>query len=134
MNGLDIAETINTWVEKKLNLPFRLFIDLIAQEGEDAGCLRHDPAPAAEKRFLDGSRLVKWNLTYYIRCSHAEKAREYAYRITNTVDGALLQATDNHHPVEIKLKATTLPQFIGKDAKNYTTYSAAITGMYLITP
>lgn len=128
MNGLNVAETINTWVEKKLHLPIRLFIDLIPQEGADAGCLRHDPAPAAEKRFLDGTRLVKWNLTYYLRSSRAEKAREYALQIIDALDG--VDIADGAGG-SITVAAQTLPQFIGKDDKNNTTYSAAITCTYL---
>ena len=90
MTCINVANIINEWIEQKLVLPFRIDNDVIQQPTGDAACLRHDPAPAAEKRFTDGSRLVKWNLTYYIRSSNRNKARQYAYDITDALDGAIV--------------------------------------------
>lgn len=53
-----IAETISAWVENALELPFTIFCDLIPDEDADGACIRHDPTPAAEKRFIDGTREV----------------------------------------------------------------------------
>lgn len=105
-----------------------VYNDLIPYADKDGAALRHDPAPAAEKRYTDGSRLVKWNLTYYIRCKDANKALEYAYGITDALDGVTIEAEGDF---EIDIQALTLPQFIGRDDKGFTTYSAAIGCAYL---
>ena len=127
MHGSKIAQAINTWVEAQGLFPFTVYNDLIPYADKDGAALRHDPAPAAVKRYIDGSRQIKWNLTYYIRCKRAEDAREYAYRITGALDGREIEGDD----ADIILEALTLPQFIGKDDKGFTTYSAAIACSYL---
>ena len=109
-----IAETISAWVESALELPFTIFCDLIPDEDADGACIRHDPTPAAEKRFIDGTREVSWNFTFYTRCKDAENAREYGKQIVDKLDGATIESTDN---IEIDCEAVTLPQFIDTDAK-----------------
>lgn len=127
MKNLKIAERVNKWVEEKGLFPFIVYNDLIPYADKDGAALRHDPAPAAQQRYTDGSRLVKWLLTYYIRCQNAEKARDYAYSITSALDGVEIEGDDT----DIVCEALTLPQFIGKDDKGFTTYSAAIACSYL---
>jgi len=127
MKNLKIAERVNKWVEGKDLFPFTVYNDIIPYADKDGAALRHDPAPAAQQRYIDGSRLVKWNLTYYIRCKDAEKARDYAYSITSALDGVEIEG----EYVDITCEALTLPQFIGKDDKEFTTYSAAIACSYL---
>lgn len=128
MNFLNVANIINEWIETRLNLPFTIQNDVIATPNGDAACLRHDPAPAAERRYTDGSRLVKWNLTYYIRSSDRTKARRYAYELTDALDGVTIPTQQG---VNIDVEAATLPQFINVDEKNNTLYSAAIVCTYL---
>lgn len=128
MTCLNVANIINEWIENKLNLPFRIDNDVIQTATGDAACLRHDPAPAAERRYIDGSRLVKWNLSYYIRSNDRAKARKYAYEITDALDGITIPTTDG---VNIDTEAATLPQFISIDEKNNTLYSASIVCTYI---
>ena len=45
----NIAERIGEWAEKKLHLPFTIYMDIIPDANTDGACIRHDPAPAAEK-------------------------------------------------------------------------------------
>lgn len=129
MSTLNVASIINTWVENELDLPFTIYNDVIPDTANNAACLRYDPAPAAERRYTDGTRLLKWNLTYYIRNSDKAKAREYADTITATLDGAVIP--DATSGVYINCEAQTLPQFISIDEKNNTIYSAAIVCTYL---
>ena len=82
MSALNVSNIVNDWIEKILNLPFTIYNDVIPDTSDNAACLRYDPAPAAERRYTDGTRLLKWNLTYYIRNKDRTKAREYADRIT----------------------------------------------------
>lgn len=123
---LNVANIINNWVENALNLRFQIQNDVMAETG-DGVCLRYDPAPAAERRFNDGSRLLKWNLTYYVRNKNRTTARELADRLTATLDGAEITASG----IKIDCEAQTLPQFISVDEKNNTIYSAAISCTYL---
>ena len=129
MSELNVANIVNAWVEEKLNLPFTINNDVIPDTTPNAACLRYDPAPAAERRYTDGTRLLKWNLTYYIRNKDRTKAREYASQITAALDGA--EITDETSGVIIETEAATLPQFINTDEKNNTIYSAAIVCTYL---
>ncbi|MCQ2273050.1 MAG: minor capsid protein [Bacteroidales bacterium] len=129
MNTLNVANIVNDWIEKKLNLPFTIYNDVIPDTSNNAACLRYDPAPAAEKRYIDGTRLLKWNLTYYVRNKDRTKARKYADEITATLDG--VEITDETSGVNIQIEAQTLPQYISVDDKNNTLYSAAIVCTYL---
>lgn len=121
-----MANIINNWVEYALNLRFQIQNDVMAETG-DGVCLRYEPAPAAERRYNDGSRLLKWNLTYYVRNKNRTTARELADRLTATLDGASITASG----IKIDCEAQTLPQFISVDDKNNTIYSAAISCTYL---
>lgn len=123
-----IAETISEWVESALELPFTIFCDLIPDEDADGACIRHDPTPAAEKRFIDGTREVSWNFTFYTRCKNAEDAREYGKQIVDKLDGATIESAEN---IEIDCEAVTLPQFIDTDAKGFTTYSQSVKCTFL---
>lgn len=123
-----IAEAVSAWAEKELALPFTVFCDLIPDEDADGACVRHDPTPAAEKRFTDGTRLVSWNLTFYTRCRDAAKAREYGKQIVDRLDGATVESAEN---IEIDCEAVTLPQFIDTDAKGFTTYAQSVKCTFL---
>lgn len=123
-----IAETISAWVETALDLPFTIFCDLIPDEDSDGVCIRHDPTPAAEKRFIDGTREVSWNFTFYTRCKDAENARKYGKKIVDTLDGATIESTEN---IKIDCEAVTLPQFIDTDAKGFTTYAESVKCTFL---
>ena len=123
-----IAETISEWVENALELPFTIFCDLIPDEDADGACIRHDPTPAAEKRFIDGTRKVSWNFTFYTRCKDAENAREYGKQIVDKLDGATITSADN---IQIDCEAVTLPQFIDTDAKGFTTYCESVKCTFL---
>ncbi len=129
MSTLNVANIVNAWVEEVLDLPFTINNDVIPDTSDNAACLRYDPAPAAERRYTDGTRLLKWNLTYYIRNKDRSKARDYAGQITAALDGA--EIPDEESGVLIETEAATLPQFISTDEKNNTIYSAAIVCTYL---
>lgn len=117
-----IAEAVSAWAEKALALPFTIYCDIIPDADRDGACIRHDPTPAAERRFSDGSRLVSWNFTFYMRCKDAADAREYAKRTVDALDGITVERGG----LTIDCEAATLPQFIDTDVKGFTTYSAAI--------
>ena len=123
-----IAETISEWVENALDLPFTIYCDLIPDEDADGACIRHDPTPAAERRYEDGTRLVTWNFTFYTRCKNAANARDYGKKIVDKLDGATIESTEN---IEIDCEAVTLPQFIDTDAKGFTTYSQSVKCTFL---
>ena len=128
MTILNVSDIINLWVENKLNLS-QIKNDVFTKPDGDAVILRYDPAASAERRFNDGTRLIKWNLTYYVRNKDREKARQIADKITKLLDGESI--TDTKSGVKIDVEALTLPQFISTDEKNNTIYSAGITASYL---
>lgn len=123
-----VAETISAWVETALELPFTIYCDLIPDENADGACIRHDPTPAAEKRYLDGTRLVSWNFTFYTRCRNAAQAREYGKQIVDELDGATVTSDEE---IKIDCEAVTLPQFIDTDAKGFTTYAESVKCTFL---
>lgn len=122
-----IAEIISEWIEDELELPFTIHCDMIPEADGDGACVRHDPTPAAEKRFMDGTRLVAWNFTFYTRCMDAARAREYGKRIVDRLDGATVESGG----FNIDCEAVTLPQFIETDAKGYTTYAESVKCTFL---
>ena len=123
-----IAESISEWVENALDLPFTIYCDLIPDENADGACIRHDPTPAAEKRFIDGTREVSWNFTFYTRCKDSAQAREYGKQIVDKLDGATVTSAEE---IKIDCEAVTLPQFIETDAKGFTTYSQSVKCTFL---
>ena len=78
MSTLNVSNIINAWVENELHLTATIYNDVIPDNANDAICLRYDPAPAAERRYQDGTRLLKWNLAYYVRNKKRDKARSLA--------------------------------------------------------
>lgn len=123
-----IASTISEWVEEALDLPFTIYCDIIPDEDADGACVRHDPTPAAEKRYNDGTRLVAWNFTFYTRCKNAANAREYGKQIIDKLDGATVISAEN---IKIECEAVTLPQYIDTDAKGFTTYAESVKCTFL---
>lgn len=123
-----IASAISAYVEETLQLPFTIYCDLIPDEAADGACVRHDPTPAAEERYNDGTRLVAWNFTFYTRCKNAANAREYGKQIVDTLDGATVLSAEN---IKIECEAVTLPQFIDTDAKGFTTYAESVKCTFL---
>lgn len=123
-----IASAISAYVEETLQLPFTIYCDLIPDEAADGACVRHDPTPAAEERYNDGTRLVSWNFTFYTRCKNAADAREYGKQIVDTLDGATVLSAEN---IKIECEAVTLPQFIDTDAKGFTTYAESVKCTFL---
>lgn len=123
-----IASAISAYVEEALQLPFTIYCDLIPDENADGACVRHDPTPAAEKRFTDGMRLVAWNFTFYTRCKNAANAREYGKQIVDKLDGATVLSAEN---IKIECEAVTLPQYIDTDAKGFTTYAESVKCTFL---
>ena len=86
MSTLNVANVVNAYVEAKLQLGFTIYNDIIPDTDNNAACLRYDPAPAAEDRYIDGTRLVQWNLAYYVRNKNRTTARQYADEITAALD------------------------------------------------
>lgn len=123
-----IASAISAYVEETLQLPFTIYCDLIPDEVADGACVRHDPTPAAEERYNDGTRLVAWNFTFYTRCKNAADAREYGKQIVDTLDGATVLSAEN---IKIECEAVTLPQYIDTDAKGFTTYAESVKCTFL---
>ena len=123
-----IASAISAYVEETLQLPFTIYCDLIPDEDADGACVRHDPTPAAEERYNDGTRLVAWNFTFYTRCKNAANAREYGKQIVDTLDGATVLSAEN---IKIECEAVTLPQYIDTDAKGFTTYAESVKCTFL---
>lgn len=123
----NVAEIISEWLEEKLDLPFTIYNDLIVNAENDGACIRHDPAPAAERRYNDGTRFVAWNFSFYVRCKKAAEARGIAKQIIDELDGACITANDT----EFTCEAVTLPQFLNTDEKGFTTYTASVRVMYL---
>ena len=123
-----IASAISAYVEETLQLPFTIYCDLIPDEAADGACVRHDPTPAAEERYNDGTRLVAWNFTFYTRCKNAANAREYGKQIVDTLDGVTVLSAEN---IKIECEAVTLPQYIDTDAKGFTTYAESVKCTFL---
>lgn len=126
---LNVCNIICDWLENKIELPFSITTDIIQDASGDAACIRHDPAPAAERRYNDGTRLLKWSLSIYVRAANRANARHWAEAMAQLLDGEEL--IDPESNIKISTEAATLPQYISTDAKNFTLYMVTINATYL---
>lgn len=122
----DVANTLCAYLEANIGLPFTVYIDLIPTD-EEGMCIRHDPAPASVKRFIDGTSLVSWNFSIYARTKDASMARQLVGAVIVSVDELRIKDADG---VTIDCEAVSLPQFIDTDAKGLTTYTASFKATY----
>ena len=105
-----IAKLVNEYLKKKLDLT--IYNDVFADDKEGATDIicRYDPSEAAERRFIDGTRRVEEQLSFYCRSPNATKARD-------TLDD-IIKTLDNHHVLRVKdgllcqCEAVALPQFV----------------------
>ena len=122
MSTLNVSNIINAWVENELHLTATIYNDVIPDNANDAICLRYDPAPAAERRYQDGTRLLKWNLAYYVRNKKRENAFKLAGDITAKLDGA--EITDATSGLTVQVRGADAPAIYRRKTKKTTQYIA----------
>lgn len=123
-----IAKLTNEYLKKKLGLT--IYNDVFADDKAGATDIisRYDPSAAAERRFIDGTRRVEEQLSFYCRSPNATKARD-------TLDD-IIKALDNHHIVRLddklscQCEAVTLPQFVDMSDSGKTTYTCTVKIIY----
>ena len=123
-----IAKLINSYLKKKLGLT--IYNDVFADDKAGATDIicRYDPSAAAERRFIDGTRRIEEQLSFYCRSPNATKARD-------TLDD-IIKTLDNHHIVRIddkllcQCEAVTLPQFVDMSDSGKTTYTCTVKIIY----
>ena len=128
MKSSELIETVCAYVEGELELPFALYADQMPTESGDCACFRCEPASAASRDYVDGSRLVEWNFSVYVRCLAASEAREWAKAIVDLLDNKKITAEDE---TVIVCEAETLPQYISTDDKGATVYLSSFCAQYL---
>ena len=123
-----IAKLINEYLKKKLDIT--IYNDVFADDKAGATDIicRYDPSAAAERRFIDGTRRVEEQLSFYCRSQNATKARDALDDIIKTLD--------NHHVLRVKdgllcqCEAVTLPQFVDMSDSGKTTYTCTVKIIY----
>ena len=123
-----IAKLINDYLAKKLGVT--VYNDVFADDKAGATDIisRYDPSAAAERRFIDGTRRVEEQLSFYCRSPNATKARD-------TLDD-IIKTLDNHHIVRLddkllcQCEAVTLPQFVDVSDSGKTTYTCTVKIIY----
>lgn len=123
-----IAKLINEYLKKKLDIT--IYNDVFADDKAGATDIicRYDPSAAAERRFIDGTRRVEEQLSFYCRSQNATKARDALDDIIKTLD--------NHHVLRVKdgllcqCEAVTLPQFVDMSDGGKTTYTCTVKIIY----
>lgn len=128
MKSSELIEAVCAYAEEELELPFAIYADMIPTEAGDCACVRCSPAQAASRDYTDGSKLVEWKLSVYVRCVAADEAREWAKQIVDCLDGSRIEAEDE---TVLRAEALTLPQYIQTDAKDATIYLASFSVEYL---
>ena len=113
-----IAKLVNEYLKKKLDLT--IYNDVFADDkaGATDTICRYDPSAAAERRFIDGTRRVEEQLSFY------------------TLDD-IIKTLDNHHILRIdddglicQCEAVTLPQFVDMSDSGKTTYTCTVKIIY----
>ena len=123
-----IAKLVNEYLKQKLDIA--IYNDVFADDKEGATDIicRYDPSEAAERRFIDGTRRVEEQLSFYCRSPNATKARD-------TLDD-IIKTLDNHHVLRVKdgllcqCEAVTLPQFVDVIDSGKTTYTCTVKIIY----
>lgn len=77
MTKSNIAEVVNEWAEKALQLLFTTGCDLIPTADADGACVRHDPALPPKKIFRRAPGEPQPYI--YVRMKNAEQARELSH-------------------------------------------------------
>lgn len=128
MKSSELIEAVCSYAEGQLDLPFVLYADMMPSEAGDCACVRCSPAQAAARAFCDGSKLVEWKLSVYVRCAVSDEAREWAKLIVDCLDDCYIVTSDE---TVLRCKALTLPQYIDVDAKGATVYLVSFSVEYL---
>jgi hypothetical protein len=124
-----IAKLVNEYLKKKLDIT--IYNDVFADDKAGATDIicRYDPSEAAERRFIDGTRRVEEQLSFYCRSPNATQARD-------TLDD-IIKTLDNHHILRIdddrlicQCEAVTLPQFVDMSDSGKTTYTCTVKIIY----
>ena len=123
-----ITKLINEYLKQKLDIA--IYNDVFADDTAGATDIicRYDPSEAAERRFIDGTRRVEEQLSFYCRSPNATKARD-------TLDD-IIKTLDNHHVLRVKdgllcqCEAVTLPQFVDVSDSGKTTYTCTVKIIY----
>lgn len=102
----------------------KIWGDVFPEDEGDAVCARMESAPAAERKFLDGTSLEKWAIAFFVRSSDASAARDGAKGIADALDALSLKAEDG---TEVFCETESLPLFVETDEKNNTVYSVAVS-------
>ena len=71
-----IGKLVNEYLKQKLDIA--IYNDVFADDKDGATDIicRYDPSEAAERRFIDGTRRVEEQLSFYCRSPNATKARD----------------------------------------------------------
>lgn len=128
MQSSKLIEAVCAYAQEAAGLPFTLYADAIPTDAGDAGCVRCAPAAASERRYIDDSKLVRWQLSVYVRCIAQDEARQYALAVCDVLDGKELTLDDG---VVVRCEAISLPQWLEADQKGATYYLAAFSTEYL---
>lgn len=123
-----IGKLVNEYLKQKLDIA--IYNDVFADDKDGATDIicRYDPSEAAERRFIDGTRRVEEQLSFYCRSPNATKARD-------TLDD-IIKTLDNHHVLRVKdgllcqCEAVTLPQFVDVSDSGKTTYTCTVKIIY----
>lgn len=128
MESSKLIDSVCSYAQEKAGLPFALYADVIPTEAGDCGCVRCAPAEASERRYIDNSKWVKWQLSVYVRCKAQAEARQYALAVCDALDGVKLTLDDG---AVVLCEAQSLPQWLEADSKGATYYLAAFSAEYL---
>lgn len=143
MNITKIVCSLSEVLEKELSLPFRIDNDVIGSTGEGM-CCRVAPSPFRTREYSGGTREITYSLDYYIRSQNAELARNTLDALVKfTADlSVAFDANGNSYVGEEEImcamnsaidfedgyivESVTLPQFLEKDEKGFTSYTASV--------
>lgn len=108
-------------------LPFPIEIEMFRSKDRDGAIIRHDPTSAAERRFIDGTRLVVRVFSVYTRCKDTFDALKWSRLLIDTIDGKEIEKD----ALKVECVAQSLPQFIEQDAGGYTVYMGSFSAKYM---
>ena len=109
---MNILNEVNAYLLQKITPYSTIYLDVFPNDSVEELMSRNDPSPAAETRYMDGSRIGIFQFSYYAKSSSSETARLQLESIISALDFKELSTISNG--TAIKLEAATTPAFVSK--------------------
>lgn len=120
---LNIIAEITAYLTKRIALYSPIYHSVFPGKSKEEIMVRVEPSPAADSRYLDGSRIGVINFAYYTKSATHETARAQLETIISALD--ISEMAEIADGISVKVEVITLPAFISKSDSGEYIWSAS---------